>query len=326
MAQCENNAAGHVGIGVQVAQDTPVVPTRFIRFTDADINPEQDIELLNEGGGIGDRYFVTAFKKTHKHDGSFGLYCRPTIGAALFAYALGRDTVSGAGPYSHVMSDYCEGIPWLTIERSVAGTVIERVVDCVLNTLTIAGEGGNAVTMSAEFFGSYSEQPIVEASDTYESNRPFGQYHGAFFVDASPSEEITRFELKISNNAKEDIFTDSFTRKTVAPLRFSVDLSFTMLIDSDTFYREINYNFTVEPSDQPRTGSFTLDLSYDPGPNFRQLKLEIPNLIYTIGNVVQAGDPDVLMIDVEAKAIYDSGSPPMFKVTAVNEENTAFVT
>ena len=302
---------GYVGFLKQAALGTAVVPTQFVRFlSPVKMDAEQDIDVYPEGGG--GFYDLTAHKKFHKHDGSFDLNVRPQTAAMLFAYALGADAKSGAGPYTHVLTP-ARPLPYVTIERGIKTDLLtERIQDCLISKLACNGKAGDPLHLAVDFMGIKAVLEAANSSDAYETDRAFVFQDGTFTVFGGAYMRITGFGLNIDNNVEGDIQTVKVHRQDIQAQKLAVALDIEIVYDStDTNYADIYYGGGTTIVETVATGAVVMDFVYGADAAEREFKFEIPSggLVYKdITKPAPGPEPGTLRQTVSCDVLKVSGS------------------
>jgi len=302
---------GYVGFLKQSAKGTGVVPTQFVRFlSPVKMDAEQDVDVYPEGGG--GFYDLTAHKKMHKHDGSFDLNIRPQTGAMLFAYALGADAKSGAGPYTHVLTP-TRPLPYVTIERGIKTDVkTERIIDCLISKLAVTGKAGDPIHLAVDFLGIRATLEASNSSDTYETDRAFAFQDGTFTVFGGAFTRITGFKLTLDNSPEGDLQTTEVYRHDIQAQKLGVTLDIEIIYDTaDTNYADILYGGGTAVVETVATGAVTMDFVYGSGADEREFKFEIPSggLIYKkISDPAPGPEPATTRQTISCDVVKVSGS------------------
>lgn len=126
-----------------------------------------------------------------------------TLGLFLLG-AMGTDTVTGTGPYTHTYST--GDLPYLSAFTKGMGSEIEGVRDCKVDELSLKWSGAKPVDVSAKMVGTVFSYPSTFSATTDETGSeaflvPVG---GSFQVDVLGSTlvaaTVTGGEIVIKNN------------------------------------------------------------------------------------------------------------------------------
>jgi len=311
---------GYVGFLKQAALGTPAVSTQFVKFlADVDMDPSQTIATYPVGGG--GFYNSKAAKELHEHNGKFSLEMEPQVGAMLFAYALGADAKSGAGPYTHVLTP-ARPLPYVTFERGLKTDILaERIQDCKVNHLAIAGDAGKRVTLDVDFMGCRAVLQASTLSDTYETDRAFVFMDGTFTIFGGAFTRIQSFKLDLNNNCKAEQTVEVYP-SYITDGELAVTLNFEIIYDSaDTNIADIFYGGGTTAAEAVATGAITMDFVYGTGADEREFKFEIPSggLVYQgITTAAPGPKPDTLKQTISCDVIKVSGSE---LITVTFEDN-----
>lgn len=139
-----------------------------------------------------------------------------------FAFAMGTDTITGAGPYTHTlkfMDENAVGMqpPSATIVEKVPGVTnlsFRKFTGMCVNEVTLSAQGKNRAQLAASLIGSGR---TAAASETFPGNVSDSYLRGAF-VDMTVNavnlrDYIKGWSVKVSNNLLAD---DGYVYNNVA--------------------------------------------------------------------------------------------------------------
>lgn len=315
---------GYIGLGKQASKGTGVAPSKFVKWDGAtSLTPKLEFTVRREGGdGL---YNALSYVTAHKADGQFALLCRPDIMAALLAWALGADSVSGAAdPYTHTITP-AASVPWLSIERQLASIAdCERLVDCVIESLVIEGKGGLPLKATVGFLGIRGTHGIAAASATYEADRPYMFFDAAFQVNGSAVATVTEFRLAIKNLFEADLYTTEVYRADLPLIGRDVEVEFGFPMENLNQYREVLYGTSTgtAPAETLKTGSFEIDANFT-GAAARQMKLVVTNLVHVESPLEHDSEAGIFRYSCKAQAL--KGASDLVTVTAKTAASAAYV-
>ncbi len=314
---------GYIGLARQAAKGTAVAPSRFVRWTgETGMTPAQAYTQHWEGGMGLDPGI--ALKESQKYDMNFNCFARPDMAAFLFAMLLGVDTVSGtADPYTHTITPHASTIPWLTVERYVEGlTLVERIRDCRIQQIELAGEATKPVTMAVTLRGIEGSIQASPGTATYEASMPFVFFNGTYTVDAAVTALIRDFRFTFANELGEDVFTTRVTREDIPLLGRKVNGQFTLLVKDANHYRNVFYGGGTAVPNTLREGSLEINLLYQEEGKDRQLRVTIPAVYHVNAPVELNAEPGILAMacSVEARR----GPDPLVTVVGRNATATSY--
>lgn len=311
-----NEPANYFAIGKQSAKDTEASTFHFLKHLDGTgLERDDAIESIREGGDgqeVGLR-----FRTAVSLDGAAVANARPELAARLFAYVLHSDSVSA--PASDAGAGECQihtAVPthrgpsnpyYLTIEQHW-GDETERVSNAQVTELSVEGEQGRPVKLTANFIGGGTPyHPTGPQTPTRESAQPFFFPNASIVVDGSGTTKITKFKVGIRRGVDDAIRTTSLHREDVVPLNFDTDLEATFKYESNTLYRKVHaLGGSQVPLDALglATGSFKFTAEFGADPDQRLFEVALPAFQYT-GARVNKLDPDgkTMYIDVSGMGI-----------------------
>jgi len=124
--------------------------------------------------------------------------------ARMIAYALGKVTTTGSGPYTHTITPVGSGesLPSFTIQNHNQLLGFTRnYVGGKVDSLTITASAEEAVTAEAEILFSHVEdQGITPVTVSAELDNYFMFYEGSVLINSVPIANVREFELEIANN------------------------------------------------------------------------------------------------------------------------------
>lgn len=309
-----NEDSNYFAFGKQTAKGTEATTFYFLKHLDGTgLNLEESVSSEHEGGDaqeIGLRY-----KDAISMDGAAMVNARPEVAARLFAYALGADTTSAppagasgvANTHNSAPTALGSAAAYLTVEQKWAD-VIERVSDAQVTQLTVEGEAGRPIKLSADVVGGgtpYRRNAAASSlTPTRESGQPFFYPAGSYAIDGAGNTKITKFRAVVRRGVDDNIRTTQLFREDVVALTFETDLEFTLKYEDNALYDKIHYGSgTVVPIDLA-TGAFSAYTTFGSGTNVRSMRVAFPVFQYT-GARVNKLDPDgkTVYIDVTAAGI-----------------------
>jgi len=319
----KRTSEGYIGIAKQASKGTGVPPTKFAKLSSA-----ESIEMLQEIGAFreleGDQMISNIVKNIHKPDGTFSFFARPDLAAAIFAWVLGNDTISGAeAPYTHTIT-HANTIPWLTIEKYL--DTVERITDCKINQVVIEGTSGQPISVEVNFLGILPSIETEPATPTYEANDKFLYYHGKglYKIDDVVVANINSFRITILRNLTSESQTEDFIRSDIVELGTDIDVEFTLkFIDSD-FYKKVLYGGSTTAVATLDSGKIEVNFTYGTGVALKGLKIELPSLKHLSAQKFIDPEPAELEMSCIAKAILPS-SGEIITVTASNAVTASYI-
>jgi hypothetical protein len=311
-----NEAANYFAIGKQSAKDTEATTFIFLRHLDG-TGLEMDTQVQAEREGGDGQEVGLVYKSAIAMDGAAVANARAEYAARVIGYALGAVTAA-AVPAGSAGASVCQiqtaaptslgaSAAYLTLEQ-MFGDKIERVSNAQVSEVTIEGEAGRPIKVSANFVGGgtpYARNAAASAlTPTRETGQPLFFPGASVVIDGAGNTKITKFKQTIRRTLDEDIRTTQLFREDVVALNFDSDLEFTLKYEDATLYDKIQMGGgTVVPIDLA-TGSFDFFTAQGAGTSYRFLRTAVPVHRYT-GARVNKLDPDgkTVYIDVTAMGV-----------------------
>ena len=318
----------YVGIGKQTVKGTGVAPALFAAYLPSvDLEHGQEVNPLKEGGTAGE--VTISEKMAHMPGGQFTFLARPSISAKVSAYLLGVDTLTGAGPYTHVLTgDLVADL--LSVEQNLADEGIERFVDCAISEVvyTVSTQDTQIVRVQASWIGGTPMWQGAATTETYEAESPFTFSNGAFTIDGTVVTNIRRLSVTVRTLWARERVNDVVPSYLVK-LGFEVEVEIEqlMLDVSTDGYRRTHYgsNTGTTHSKNPSTGSVDADFNYGAGAGARRMRWEVPNIDYTnakYSSLNPDGEAVILTRNGVGKKV---GASPLFRYTGTTNDSVAYV-
>ncbi len=179
-------------------------------------------------------------------------------------------------PYTHTFT-VATSRPWLTFWRSIGALLFERSADCKVNTLTISGESGKPLRVTADVLGLTPVfKTAAEATATIEVTNRMMHYNGvgALMLEGSAVADIRGFQLVISNNG-EVIPGDNLTGIDISEGELTAQLTITKLFLATSMRNRLMYG-GASPADNTAAVSAILELGGTPSVDFKFIRATGP--------------------------------------------------
>ena len=308
---------GYLGIIKQALQGTALAPTKFFRLSGPE-SIEMQQETYQERSLNAGREIDKIYKTINSHDGGFPVLARPDDAGLLMAFLLGADAIVTGVTHNHTITRAAT-IPWATIERKL--TSAERIKDCKINQITIAGSAGQPITMNVSFLGTDATIESA-ASASYETDEAFKFWEGVFTIDGSADTTVSSFNIAITNGL-EGILTTGFVRNDILEANFNIDIEYVLKFVDDVLYKKYLYAASTATVNTLFDGAFIADFSRGSAGTAREFKITLPALkTLTAVKHLDPGNKAVFLT-VTAKAI--KSASPIITVLAKNATATAYI-
>lgn len=307
------------GVGRQASKGTAADIIFKDPFTGGNITPERPIERLSEtddnrdqGVAYLQRYGVTGSPECYVRDDSIVMHLLGVLGAI---------STSGAGPnYTHELTP-ATTLPYMTLFRSIGTAFWENYLNCLYNGLTIKGEAGGALTMSADIVGTLANQLAADPDAGVTLNRaaPYYYQQAAITLGGGSTRLLKSFELNINNNVTQQLTDDLEPYDVVAGKR-EVGLSFDMIFEDLTEYNKFHYGGAAPSLPEAQNATLyetSATLTFTVGAN-NSVEFEIPHLIYEEFPIEPDAGGDPIVVSARAVANRDE-TDPVLTATVENQ-------
>lgn len=264
---------GYVGVAQETTPGTSVAPAFFFKFLNDNLTPQQQIAYFRDGNV---RDLTVALKETFHHQGSLQHLVYVNEGAAMLAYAMGADSIVGAGdPYTHTLT-LADTLPYLSVEKGYFETqagglqLVDRLVSCKVTKLTIEGAAGKEILFTPEIIGTTSEfkgtTPTAQSfTDTPATQGPW-MFHQSVFTFTSGfgsdyatiAGQVQNFKITLDNQVQAVYGPNSLVPIGLIENAREVDLEFSVVFNTNDGYVDAFFNGGTSPSATITTGSFTI--------------------------------------------------------------------
>ena len=327
----------YVGMEEQVDKDTSIAPAFFPEYFDGsiDFTPEIGYEHYRPAGGqFNNLELIQNLAFTQ----SFSVIATPKIAHFLLAHTLGKDTLTGSeDPYTHTI-EYSErkNMPYASLEVSAGydaeqtDPIIARFVGARIASLTISGESGMPIMINPEFEALNIEKIANEATESYETDKPYLFYNGTYTLDSGEITTITNFELALTNIIDTDDYTNEVTREDLPVIAREGTLNFTIKFNEGSRFWD-TYMATGHAGviKHLKGGDFNLLFENEETADttgYRSLDIDIPNLDHVSASVSPGTGDDTLSYECEAIIRQDRERNDDFvKVIGKDGNATAYV-
>ncbi len=258
-------------------------------------------------------------------EGTPEFYARDQAAGFWLWAALGADAVTGTMPnYTHALTP-ANSLPYITLWRDIADTLYEQYRDCKVGTLTISGEAGAPLTISAAVQGLQASR-LTTAPDsgtpiTLESAKAGTAGTAYTFNDATvtlsggATASIRSFELTIENNLSRQQTDDVIPYDVYEGTR-EVSLSFEMYFDTLTEYNQFHFGGAAGTAVSSTVYTTSALFSFDKGAN-NSIAFNLPSIAYTEFPVEPSAAGDPVIVSVAAAA--QRGASPVVTATVKNQ-------
>lgn len=310
-------------MGLQSGKGSTATPNIAVPFLDDGFNTKIQMKNLKDSGD--NEYLLENFKMEHKESFGFSFNARPDIVSYLSAFMLGDSAIAGDGdPYTHTITR--DERSWLTMERKLNTTIIQRLIDCKFENMTIAGETGKVIKITIDGNALDSLIKTTALSPSYDIEKPFMFYHGKsrFKIDTTNSSYIKGFEIKVNVNSGSGLKDDQFEIIDLPDFNYSVNCTLDLYTSDFTRFKKINYNASTTPQETLSTGSFEIDCQYV-STTTRQFKMIIPLMTYKSINGITLDPSGKTMSENIAGIAVKQNTTDLMTITCKNSISTTII-
>lgn len=332
---------GYVGMVREATPGTGEAPTKFFKYLEpVSFKPQQQIQYYRNGN---ERDMTVALKETFRHEGSFKALVYADEGAALMAWAMGKDTLSGAGdPYTHTLT-LLDTIPWLGAEvgnaegtQATTVALVDRIVDVKIASLLIEGQAGKQIYMTPTLIGLTSDfkdtTPTTQVFNDAAAMGPYTFQQSVFTMTSLGSDsstmagQIQNFKILLSQNL-EPVYGPAQLPPIGAVERGrDCTLEFDVVFSGNTIYRLAYFGSTAGTAASATVGSgtFSIKATCNGSPE-HSMTITCNNFDIASVDILQAPNADLCIVKVKGRMKKVSTTYPLTAVflNAVSAAYTA---
>jgi len=250
--------------------------------------------------------------------GSFEIECEPDTVGQILAVALGTDSVSGSGAYTHTLK-LASPLPSITLSADYGYTSVHEWVGCKVDTLDLTSKAGGMLQAK---FGIMAQSDVILASSAlspvYGTNLPYDFQQITAATLNGVGVALDSFSISLKNNLAP-YFSSGSGRlvRNINEKNAQVTGSFTLAYESDTIA-----NLALNATNVPLSITFTSASSAYLSTPY-SLTITCPNIIMQAAPL----DPkrnDVVMYNVKFTAHESAtGAQDDLKISVVNTISSA---
>ena len=332
------DSRSYVGFAKQATKGTGVAPARFAAYVDQiSFGHNPNLRDVREAGGTN---VIARQVKDFLAPGiQFATPMRPDVAGAILAYHLGAAGVpSGIGPYTHTITA-ANGVQWVTFERNIADDIIERLIDSVINEVTLdyrKRDSGPELMMDCTAISISPEDQAGATVETYETDRPFLRSDCTWSVDGTAPTNIESCTIGLTWQLDEAILADAVTRSSIVKLHLTGEVELVQLFESAdeaNAYRRTHYydgagGAGTTPGELVYPGNLTVTADYtDPnGANEqRQVEIAVPDVNWGEAELTE-NDPDASeAVRLTRRGVIVAGAGQPVTATIINGQSADYL-
>ena len=283
-AYTSNDVRSYIALGAQLSgPGTPATTYQFAKWLDGSGSEHDRAVTVEREGGDGQDMNL-AYVEHHFADAPVSIYARPDWILRALAWAIGQSSVVATSPvFTHEVMPLPEA-RLLTYEQFAPGNTIgERLVDSVISELTIHGEVGKPIQITAQVIGGNSPEDRVAASArtvTTEAEPPFmfqqGSYQVALGGAYAADDSLTEWTVTFTRNVDAAVQGVGLGRQVIPPLSRDISVELVRRYQSATQHAAVNYAGGSQAAPTVATGAFKLAVAYGAAGSARLMEIEVP--------------------------------------------------
>lgn len=194
--------ARYIGLGKQTDWDTAASPSTYLDPLSIDISPEREIYQVRPVSG---RFTTEFYPLTVKVGGEIETLVNPQTFGHILHMLFGNVSTENAGTtakkHTFTPKDIDESPPIYTIEIG-SGSIYRKILNCVVDNLSIEISPGEPVTATAEILAT-KEETATARSPTYPAVKYFTA-NDATITIGGQTRKLRSFSIEINNNMADD--------------------------------------------------------------------------------------------------------------------------
>lgn len=306
------------GFAKETSFGTPVSATTWLPMTGNTMEPDPGWFSPPVMMATRDKQVFNMYGEA-KFNGTVDGPLFPSNAMEVLVAAIGTDSVSGSGPYSHALSQ-ANTLASLTVEKNLGNYQSLQFAGCRVNKLSIKAPVGNEpVSMSADFMGQSAAILTSPTAVSVTNEIPYVFAEASLTLDSHARADVTNFSMDIENGVKETYtYSANHGPSFLTPVTVMVSGSFDVVWSSlnDSTYGDYT---TMENG---TLGALAISFTH-PGGGGYSVALNLPQVAITkYANDVKL--EDVIMSSVTFSASKSLGSGYTIAATVVNGASAAY--
>jgi hypothetical protein len=245
----------------------------------------QDYEDMTLNGGASDRFSPAIHRTDAQPGANFRTRAHNKSIGALLLGALGSDTVTGTGPYTHTIKP-AQTLPYWTLFARYGSAEYEKLVDCVFDKLSIGWDERKPLEVEATLMGitpAFGAGGAWTATNDETVTGVYGPIGGTLQLDTGSAvpatAKIKAARVDISNNLTPVALSASILPDDLMPGKQIIEGSVTIVPDDFTDWRKIVSGSGTGTAIQASTQYGSLLLAVNMGAS-TELKLEAYRVVF----------------------------------------------
>lgn len=326
-----NEPLNYIAFGPQTAKDVETTSWYFLKHLDGSgFDPDPDIQSEREGGD--GQEFGLRYKQKISVGGAMNANSRPEIVGRMIAGVLGADVAShiGAGLTIHTQTP-AASVRYYTFEQRSAD-LLERVSNCKFTSVSIEGESGGPIKVSANVMsgGTYTSRDVASALTIVRESLPPHYFPGGTYnIDGlgSYAVQVTKWKADLKRNL-DDVQTNALTPEDLIELTAEYDVDVTVKYVDKNLYSKVHTSGGSVIPVPLATGSFDIYVRHETGGGVLgsyPLRVGFP-LLHWVGAKINRLDPDGKTMYVDLSGMTIKGATNSVWADNRSLATTAYIT
>lgn len=295
-----------IGVAKQSVLGTLITPATFGHGVAGGQVANAEIEQDRDDITSGSRDYTHVNRTSAVAGADFETRAFPkSVGLWLYG-ALGADAVSGAGPYTHVLTG-ADTLPYLSL-YGLLGPSVYTVRDAVVDELTFSWDGPAPLELAVALVGTVLGFAGSYAPTTDEARAKYlvpagGTFQLSVSTATPATARVTSGEIGIGNNVEPIILAGSVVPTDVHPGRRELTSNLTIVPTDLSAFREAVTGSTggTTAAEYPVEGSFSVKFVDPSAPSTTHLTIAGTRVPFLCS--LPEADPDGGAAEIELEGI-----------------------
>lgn len=321
---------GYLGIGKETTPLTGVSPTKFLKQLSSSFMPKPTVNDYNSGNVLDIGF---SLKEKFHYAGDIVCFPYADEAAFLFALAMGADSVSGAGPYTHAIT-LTNGLPSFSAEASFfEDQILDRVLGCKVNRLLLEAKAGEKAKLTLGIIGSsvgFQSSASTPSFSDSAGEGPMMMSQAAITLTGPTSAstlqgQIDMISFEINRNLGIQHGPGVLTPIYLTERRRMIKIKMRAIFNAADVYRLTHYgsNTGTAPIATMGTGSAVIKFTAQASPE-RSLQLTCANMTFQDAKPMYDPEAETAMLDLECIGFRSGATLPLV-VSAINNVSAGYL-
>lgn len=332
MAVTAYRSLGYAGFAKQSALGSGAAPTAFLKNISAGFTPKPTVKDWRNGNVLDVGF---SSKEAFHYGGPMKSFLYASEGAKMLAWAMGADSVSGAGdPYTHAIT-LANSIPPISVEMSYfESQIIDRVLDCKIDKLLLEAIAGQHCELTTNWLGSSVAVQGSAATVTFTDatgNGPLQMSQGVITLTAGPSDfatlagQIKKLSFEINRNISIEHGPGQLGPIYLLEQGRTINIKIQALFSGPAVYNLTHYGGSAGTalSAVLGTGSIVAKFTGQASPE-KSIQLTVNNMFYEDAQPNYDPEGKTALIDITCVGFRSGATLPLV-VSALNADSAVYV-